>query len=362
MALGPILIITNPTSGRGLGLPTTDAVAMYLRRRGVDVTVRHTTARGEAEAIAAEALGRELQSRGLGPARTSSSDPAEVQEGIVAPAPGAPATDAETTDAEASRGGGPAESAQDRPTCIVACGGDGTVQEVANALADAREHSPVMGIAPAGRCNDFARALGIPTGAEGIAEVLLSGLPRPIDLGMVNGRCFCTVAALGVDAEVTGFVDTMRMPLRGTIAYLYGSLCVLARYQPCRVRIAGDFGVIDKPVFLASTANTSVYGGAIQIAPEASPTDGMLDLCVIDAVSRFRSLTLLPTVLMGRHGSCPEVQFIRTKRLTIEAEKPLELWADGERIARTPVTIQVVPGAVRIMLPRRWQPDKASRV
>ena len=109
--------------------------------------------------------------------------------------------------------------------------------------------------------------------------------------------------------------------------------------------------MIDKLVFLASSANTSSYGGAIRIAPGASPTDGMLDLCIIDAVSRLRSLTLLPAVLLGRHACCPEVQFIQTKRLTIEADQPLELWADGERIARTPVTIEVVPGAVRVVLP-----------
>jgi diacylglycerol kinase (ATP) len=208
-----------------------------------------------------------------------------------------------------------------------------------------------MGLAPAGRCNDFARALGVPNDPKAIAEVLMRGTPCPIDLGRVNGRCFCTVATLGVDAEVSSYVDTMRMPLRGTLAYLYGALRVLARYRPHRVRIDGDFGVIDQPIFLASTANTSLYGGAIRIAPEACPTDGVLDLCIIEGVSRLRSWTMLPSVLRGQHQSCPEVRFVRTRRLAINASEPLELWADGERTARTPVEIQAAPGAVHILLP-----------
>ncbi len=116
-------------------------------------------------------------------------------------------------------------------------------------------------------------------------------------------------------------------------------------------KITGDFGVIEQPIFLASTANTSSYGGAIKIAPRATPTDGQLDLCVIEAVSRLRALTLLPTVLAGRHCSQPEVRFIQTTRLTIDATEPLDLWADGERLGHTPATIEVAPGAIRVMLP-----------
>lgn len=298
-----ILIVANPTAGRGRGLRTANVVVADLRARGLDVVIRHTAQRGDAERIAHEACADE-------------------------------------------RG---------RPDCVVACGGDGTAQEVANALASIRsslgDGCPVMGLAPAGRCNDFARALGISAEPKAVAEVLACGVASAIDLGRVNDRYFCTVATVGVDAEVTSYVDSMRVPLTGTIAYLYGALCVLARYRPRNLRIAGDFGVIERPLFLASSANTSSYGGAIRIAPGAVPTDGQLDLCIIDQVSRWRALTLLPTVLSGRHRSRPEVQFIQTKRLTIDATESQELWADGERIAHTPVTIEVAPGAVRVMVP-----------
>lgn len=345
-----ILIIANRTAGRGRGDRTATAVADILRARGVDVTDEQTAGRGDAEQIAREAIADRSQSY----------------------------------------------------DCIVACGGDGTIQEVANALASAHAsashdadagtscdsrartnattipsrrlqpardyknelahpddstdservaHGPVMGLAPAGRCNDFARALGISTKPEAIAEALMEGVARRVDLGKVNGRYFCTVATVGIDAEVSSFVDSMRMPLTGTVAYLYGAIRVLARYQPRTLRITGDFGVIEHPVFIASSANTSSYGGSIPIAPDAVPTDGQLDLCVIRHISRLRAFTLVPTVLAGRHGRLPETQFIRTNRLEIDADRPLQLWADGELIAHTPATIEVVPGAVRVMLP-----------
>ena len=298
-----IFIIANPTSGGGRGLRTAEAVAGSLRQRDINVIVCHTTVAGDAETIAREASLR----------------------------------------------------AEDRPGCVVACGGDGTMQEVANALAPLRnklgEKCPAMGLAPAGRCNDFARALGVRTDPKAIANVLITGSPAPIDLGRVGDRYFCTVATVGVDADISSYVDTMRMPLKGTIAYLYGTVRVLARDRGRDLRIEGDFGVIERSVFVASSANTPSYGGAIRIAPEAVPTDGKLDLCVIDQVSRLRMLTLLPRVLLGRHRSSPEVRFLQTERLRIESPERLELWADGERLGYTPVTIEVVPAAVQVVLP-----------
>lgn len=303
MNSGPMLIIANPTSGKGKGSRTAVAIAELLRRQGANIEVRYTAASGDAELIARKAI-------------TSGTRPLR---------------------------------------CIVACGGDGTIQEIANALADARpslgDACPALGLAPAGRCNDFARAFDIPTDPVVIAEVLLNGRARPTDLGRVNGRFYCTVVTAGADAEVSSYVDTMRMPLRGTLAYLYGAIRVLIHYRPYDMKITGDFGVIERPMLLASTANTSCYGGAIRIAPDADPADGQLNLCIVDRIPRLRAIALIPALLAGRHGRCPAVHFLRTQRLTIESRRPLELWADGERIAGTPATIEVVPAAIRALQP-----------
>ncbi len=300
--VGNILIITNPASNHGRGARAAHLAAARLRARGAEPEIRETKASGDAERI--------------------------------------------TTEAIADRG----ESLR----CVVACGGDGTIQEVANALAKARAESsaPPLGLIPAGRCNDFAHALGIPKDPTRAADMLIQGTARPIDLGRVNDHYFCTVATIGIDSEVSSYVDGMRGPLKGTVAYLYGALCVLRRYQAKTVRLSGDFGEIEQSIFLASTANTRLYGGSIPIAPDADPTDGLLDLCVIDAVSKLRALTLIPAVLAARHRIRRGLRIIQTKRFTIDAADPLEIWADGERIARTPATIEAVPAALEVVLPK----------
>lgn len=300
-----ILMIMNPASNCWRGARKADEVAAYLRAMGVEVTVEQTAGPGDAGTLTQHACGSDDQSL--------------------------------------------------PPDCIVSCGGDGTIQEVAGTLARiAREADapvPPLGIVPAGRCNDFSRALGLPTDSRVLAETIGGGESYPIDLGKVNGRYFCTVATAGIDAEVSRFVDTMRLPIKGTVAYVYGAVRVLMRYRAPSFRIAGDFGLIEGRFFLASSANTSSYGGAIPIAPEAVPTDGLLDLCIIDEVSRLRALTFVPRAMRGRHAGEPEVRFVRTKALTLESEEPMELWADGERIGETPAHIEIAPGAVSVVLP-----------
>lgn len=309
---GSILIITNPTSNAGRGARTAGLVAAELRTMGAEVIVRETTQAGDAERITAEAL----------------DDP----------------------------------NLQWR--CIAACGGDGTIQQVAGSLARARRQSstrlPSLGVIPAGRCNDFAHALGIPKDPHRAAAILVDGTPTPIDLGRVNDRYFCTVATVGIDAEVSSYVDSMGGRLKGTVAYLLGALRVLRRYRAKTVRIEGDFGLIEQPILLASSANTRLYGGAIPIAPDAVPTDGKLDLCVIDAVSKLAALRLIPSILAARHTSRREVRIIKTEQFTIDAEEPMEIWADGERIGSTPAKIEIAPAALLVRVPRNG-PIKATR-
>lgn len=298
-----IVIIANPTSGKGRSARAAEDVAARLRAAGLGAEVRLTQQRGDGLRLAEEAIaacGADLRA-------------------------------------------------------VVACGGDGTIQEIANVLAARRardaEPTPALGLAPAGRCNDFARALGIRKDPAAIAAALIAGHTRSFDLGQANGRYFCTVITLGIDAQISRFVDEMRMPLKGTAAYLYGAACVLPRFRSPRIRIVGDFGQWEGPIFLASTANTSSYGGAIPIAPGADPADGMLKCCVIRRFSRCKAMTLVPAVLRGKHVGRAEVQLHDTRELTIDADTPQELWADGEAIAETPVTIRVVPGAIDVVVP-----------
>ena len=306
------LIIANPCSGRGKGRRLAEAVATQLTEGGAGATICHTTGPGDGERIA-----------------------------------------------------GAATIQADRPDCIVACGGDGTIQEVANALAQARTTSgngcPALGLAPAGRCNDFARAFAIRPVVDSIVSTLLTGTRRAIDLGRVNGRYFCTIATCGVDAKISSFVDRMRMPLRGKPAYLYGAVRLLWRDQASRFRFDGDVGEIEKVLFVASVANTPFYGGAIPLVPHADPYDGLLDLCMIDGIGRRRIATLLPRVIAGGHSEQKEVSFARLRRITISTAEPHEIWADGERMGTTPAVFEVALAAVEVMHERSNVEERRSK-
>jgi diacylglycerol kinase (ATP) len=310
-----ILMIANPASRKGRGARLAQEVVDALRAAAVEVELTFTNAPGHAFALAREAAGQSA----------------------------VPNSDTSCTEAR-------------RWTCIAACGGDGTIQEVAGALATVNEAAgarvaPPLGVMPAGRCNDFARALGIAPKPAEIAEALLHGVVGPIDLGCANGRHFCTVATLGIDAEVSSYVDGLRLPLTGTLAYVYGALQVIRRYRGRPMRLTGDFGTIDEPMTLATSANTSFYGGALPIAPPADPTDGLLHICLVRAVSRRRLLVLLPKLLRATHLEMPEVSIEPTRELRIESEEPQEIWADGERLTHTPAHIKVVPAAIDVLRP-----------
>jgi len=303
------LIVANPTAGRDRAVRLANDVHQLLRQASATSRMMFTCAKGDAEALTLEAL----QQR--------------------------PDTGNSTW-------------------CVVACGGDGTVQEVVNALLAAKnkDGSPlannvVLGLAPGGRCNDFASAFGIRPDARHIVRVLLDGQARRIDLGRVGDRYFCTVATMGFDAAVSRFVNSMRTPLAGTIAYVYGVLCVLPFYTPVEARLVLDDSTVNGRVFLAASANTSSYGGHLRICPDADAGDGMLDLCLVAPIGRWRVLRLLHHVLRSKHASLPEVRLVRTRSVQIESTIRQEIWADGEFITETPVTVEAIPNAISLLVP-----------
>ena len=231
---------------------------------------------------------------------------------------------------------------------VMVVGGDGTVHEAAQAMAG----SPAcLAPLPAGRCNDFCRALGLGFDAEALVAAVVAGASRTVDLARVNGRNYCTVGAVGFDAEVSRYVDLMKGPLWGQPAYIYAVLRMLSRYQPPQVSLTWDDGHYHGPLFLAAVANTPTYGNQIRIAPQALANDGILDVCLVRPPSTLRVLRLLPSALKGRHGKVPEVSFLRTRKVEISCDRPMELWADGEPVAASPLKVKILPQALKVVAP-----------
>ena len=294
--MSTFVIIANPTSGsKGAPALATRAVEL-LRERGHAAELRLTAAGGDARKFAAAALAQNA-------------------------------------------------------AAVVACGGDGTLQEVASALDGSQ--TP-MGILPGGRCNDFARAVGLSRkdSPGRLVDVLLSARTRAIDLGAWGSKRFLTVATLGFDSEVSRFVETNKLWLKGTPSYLYSALRVLRSYKFPVVRLKGDFPTIEGRLLLAATANSSCYGGAMKIAPDAKVDDGLFHLCVVDKVGKLTVLRILPRVLSGTHTRHPAVRILTTKFVEIETpEAPQWICADGESLGQTPARFDIRPGALKVLAP-----------
>lgn len=107
----------------------------------------------------------------------------------------------------------------------------------------------------------------------------------------------------------------------------------------------------DRPTLLAAFANTPFYGGGMKIAPQAKMDDGLLDVCVVGAVAPVRLLRLAPSVYSGRHLGIREVEYFQTTRARVETERPLDVYADGEYVCRTPVDVGLHPAALKIVTP-----------
>ena len=231
---------------------------------------------------------------------------------------------------------------------VIACGGDGVVSEAAAAL---RGTGVPLAVVPAGRGNDLARALSLPRGTVAAVKLALSGTPRPMDLGLANGRAFCTVAACGLDAEVSRMARASVLPLPGPGVYLVELLRALRRPPAFAARLEHDGGVFEDELLVLAVANTATYGGGFRIAPDARPDDGLLDVVAIRTRSRLQALALVPRVMRGTHLTLGGVTVFRTRRLVAKLSPDAAIEGDGEPLAASPVTYEVDPGALMVVGP-----------
>lgn len=270
---------------------------------------------------------------------------------------------------------------------VLLFGGDGTVHRHLAQLV--RLHLPVL-VVPAGSGNDFARALNLRRVNESIAawEKFSSDgrNVRTIDLGLITplagiaedresageapaphdltsyavagvGYYFCCVAGCGLDAEVARRANNAPGWLRGHGGYALSLPFALRSFAAPILTILSpktdhEFVVrCSKPTVLLACANSRVYGGGMKIAPRAQMDDGQLDICHISKMNKFKLFCLFPTVYFGGHLRMDAVEYFQAQRLRLRAERPLEVYADGEYVCQTPVEIAVAPGALQVVVP-----------
>jgi YegS/Rv2252/BmrU family lipid kinase len=248
---------------------------------------------------------------------------------------------------------------------VVAVSGDGMV----GAIADSLRHIPgaVLGLVPGGRGNDLARVLGIPAEAAPACEIIARGHTRTVDLGVVTDaggageqRTFVGIASAGFDSDANRIANEAPSWLGGLV-YAYGAIRALIFWRPARFEIvlepSGERRAFTG--YSIAAANSRAYGGGMMLAPQAMLDDGLLEIVIIEHVSKARFLANLPKVFRGTHIHERTVTVLRAREMTVSADRPFTMYADGDPIGELPVRVSALTGAVRMIVPETDAPGGA---
>ncbi len=235
-------------------------------------------------------------------------------------------------------------------TRIVAMGGDGTVNEVANGVLG----SPAaLGVIPAGTGNDFVRTLGIPSDPLEALKMLSEAGERMIDVGRVGeDRFFVNGLGIGIDAQVARDVLGMER-LRGAPAYIYAAVKEVFRFGAFPVHLEGQGISEDLRCLSLGVANGKYCGGGFMLAPRASVDDGLIDVAAIGDFPRMERLLRLPQARAGKHLKLPQVRYVQVPRIRVSSDAKLIAHMDGEpyELPRAAFEVGVVPKALRVLVP-----------
>ena len=254
------------------------------------------------------------------------------------------------------------KAVKSKPDALIVVGGDGMVSLGTNLVAMTKVP---LGIVPSGTGNDMARGLGIPVGdTEAAIDALADALQRParvIDAARIRHTdpetgeerltWYACVLSAGFDATVNERANNLRHP-RGKNRYLLALAIELVKLKPIAYRLVLDGKEIVTKAALVSVGNNVSLGGGMRVTPNAILDDGLLDVLIVQPLSRAAFLRVFPRVFSGTHITDPRVTLHRAKRIVIEADGVVA-YADGERVGPLPIDIEVVPGALRVLAPAR---------
>jgi len=243
-------------------------------------------------------------------------------------------------------------------------GGDGTVHRH---LPQLHQHRIPMLVVPTGTGNDFAKALGIRS--VGIALRAWQQFcvdqknVKEIDLGVIRAdgqeTLFCCVAGIGMDAEANARANRMPQWLKSRGGYVLAALQSLIAFKPAEMSITADGSEIQRSAFFIAVGNALSYGGGMKVTPRATLDDGLLDFCLVSKMNKLKLLCWVPTIFFGQHLRLKQVEYFRASQIRIEAARKLDIYADGEYAAQTPVEIGLIRRGMRVIVPA-WCSQRAE--
>ena len=242
---------------------------------------------------------------------------------------------------------------------VVSVGGDGTINEIVNGLYNAGNIRDVtLGIISTGAGADYIRTIGIHRHYKEACHCLMNSRKLVVDLGVVeyvnNGqiakRLFVNFAGLGFDAEVVKATTQRFKALGSTPSYLMGLLTTFLFYETKQVSLILDGQPEERRVWTILMSNGKYGGGGMLAAPNADPADGLLDVVVIDDLSKLDLLWSLPRLYKGTHLSHPKVTVKRAREIDIRPRQQMSLQADGELLGEAPAHIYMLPAALNVAI------------
>lgn len=247
------------------------------------------------------------------------------------------------------------KAVQQKKDVVIAVGGDGTINEVIQELANSET---ALGVLPSGTVNVWARETGIPLENVGAREILLHGQTRNIDLGQAGDRYFLLMAGVGVDGEITHAVEKKPVKRFGVLGYLVVGTWLGFGYPGFRTVLQIGERTIHANAFQVIIGNTQLYGGAIKYTWEAKCDDGLLDVCIIYKRNVFGRIGMAIDFLLRREQRRQWVKYETGQDIKIHTQKPIAMQIDGDSAGNTParglppITFRVVPGSLKVIVPR----------
>jgi YegS/Rv2252/BmrU family lipid kinase len=232
---------------------------------------------------------------------------------------------------------------------FIAVGGDGTLHHMVNVLAGSDKN---LGIIPMGSGNDIAANLGIPSDIKKCCRIIKQQNIGKLDLGLINDKhYYLCIAGSGFDSEVNDLANNTKYPIKGPSKYTYSVYKTLLTFSSKEFTVTSGGDKRNIYGMMIACANLSSYGGGMKIAPDASPLDGLFDICIIKKMSKLHFIKVFPKVFEGKHTDDPCVEIFRTSELKLESNYDFSVFADGEYICKLPAVFKIAPGKLNFLLP-----------
>jgi diacylglycerol kinase (ATP) len=243
-----------------------------------------------------------------------------------------------------------ARAAANHFDCVVAVGGDGTVNEVANGLVGGKS---AFGVVPIGSGNDFVKVTNVPLDITAAINILKEFHLRPVDVGKANDHYFVNGMGIGFDAWVVDRAIKVEK-LRGLAIYLYSVLRTIYSYEPPLIKISYNGTVREEKLYMINIGNGTTMGGGFKLTPNAVIDDGLLDLNIVRNLNKFEIYQNLLKVFNGSHIHMPQVTVGRSDHLVMESEEGIAIHADGELLGLhiKKLEITLLKKAMNVVVPK----------